>query len=435
MERQMLFTMGLYAGLGVAFSFFVHEMGHALMARLLGHKPSVVLYLLGGTTHSQSERMPAYGSVSVLVSLAGPFLSLSLGFLILLLVGGTDARGLESALLSASALTRAMAWVAVLNVAWSAVNLLPMSPLDGGRVLVAALGRNRAWMSAAVSAAVAASLGVAAFSYERYLLALLLAYLAVRALLSRPALDVGVQASETRIPQVSDITVKKALAHAEAQLECQEFDKATVIAHTVASLRSGTRLGGKAVEIALWARLGAGDATGVKQVLAEFGKTNDAVVDPYVLAAALEATDDLEMAVVTCRAAVDRGDRRPELQALTVRLLLASGAYAEAACLAKGLTDVATAEELRRVADEVEKGGAAAEAAELSFCLARSKQGCFSDAVQSTVGFLATHAISRAKLAFQLAREFDARRASALLQDPRFSIFCDPPGQTTDLSN
>ena len=126
-------------GVIVFVSLFVHEIGHALFGILWGSKATVILYPLGGITHMDP---PLSRRRSIVSLLAGPFLNLMLG----LCVAAVRAK------------TGSPAWLSIamwVNLGWGALNLVPVLPFDGGRVLVEALGERRATNALLVSASVA----------------------------------------------------------------------------------------------------------------------------------------------------------------------------------------------------------------------------------------------------------------------------------------
>lgn len=133
-----------------------HEFGHALTARRYGIRtPDVTLLPIGGV--ARLEKMPERPGQEILVALAGPAVNIAI-FLVLFLVLGPDAfRALDPTALSLATLP---AQIAVLNLVLAGFNLLPAFPMDGGRVLRAALSlvMDRA---AATSAAAAAGQGLA----------------------------------------------------------------------------------------------------------------------------------------------------------------------------------------------------------------------------------------------------------------------------------
>jgi Zn-dependent protease len=121
------------AGYAVGFGFVVcllgsvllHELGHALTARHYGiGVRGITLELLGGFT--EMDRDAPSPKVDVLVSLAGPAVSLVLG---------VAATGLTLALPDRTLADQLAFQLAVSNTIVAVFNVLPGLPLDGGRAL------------------------------------------------------------------------------------------------------------------------------------------------------------------------------------------------------------------------------------------------------------------------------------------------------------
>jgi len=128
-------SSGTYAVMGVAtallffFSLLLHELGHAFEARREGLPTNgITLWMLGGMAESAAD-FPRAG-VEARVALAGPAVSAVLG-VVLVLVG--RLAGLPDDLAAV------LEWLGWTNLLLLAFNLLPAFPLDGGRVLRAAL--------------------------------------------------------------------------------------------------------------------------------------------------------------------------------------------------------------------------------------------------------------------------------------------------------
>jgi Zn-dependent protease len=128
-------------------SLLAHELAHSLVARRNGVEvESIVLWLLGGVAQLRGEaRTPG---ADFRIAIVGPLTSLGLaiGF-------GLAAGGL--AFLGATGLPfGVLAYLAATNAMLAVFNLIPAAPLDGGRVLRAALWRWRGdRQAAAVNAA------------------------------------------------------------------------------------------------------------------------------------------------------------------------------------------------------------------------------------------------------------------------------------------
>ncbi|MCA1674524.1 MAG: hypothetical protein LC799_20810, partial [Actinobacteria bacterium] len=109
-------------------SVLLHELGHAVAFRRYGQQPSILLQGMGGLTSGSGE--PLSPRRDIVVSLAGP-------------LSGLVLIGLPALVIARSQAELSPTWETVLadlvfvNLAWSVVNLLPILPLDGGRVSAA----------------------------------------------------------------------------------------------------------------------------------------------------------------------------------------------------------------------------------------------------------------------------------------------------------
>jgi Zn-dependent protease len=130
-------SAGTYLAMGVATallffaSLLLHELGHALEARREGLPTrGITLWMLGGVAQSGAP-FPRAG-VEARVALAGPAVSAVLG---VALVALGRLAGLPVGLAAV------LEWLGWTNLLLLAFNMLPAFPLDGGRVLRAALWR------------------------------------------------------------------------------------------------------------------------------------------------------------------------------------------------------------------------------------------------------------------------------------------------------
>jgi Zn-dependent protease/CBS domain-containing protein len=137
-----------------ALAFFValllHELSHSLMARRHGVEVRrITLWLLGGVSQLEGSSPDAHAELQI--AAVGPLTSLALG----LLAGGLAlVAHLSSAL---GLLAAALWWLALVNLVLGVFNLVPAFPLDGGRVLRAALWSR--WRDEARATAVAGGIG------------------------------------------------------------------------------------------------------------------------------------------------------------------------------------------------------------------------------------------------------------------------------------
>ena len=128
-------------------SLLAHELAHSLVARRNGIEvESIVLWLLGGVAQLRGEaRTPG---ADFRIAIVGPLTSLGLA-------SGSVSPPAGLGLLGVTGLpTGVLAYLAATNAMLAVFNLIPAAPLDGGRVLRAALWRWRGErQAAAVNAA------------------------------------------------------------------------------------------------------------------------------------------------------------------------------------------------------------------------------------------------------------------------------------------
>jgi Zn-dependent protease len=125
------------AGLGFAVllygSILLHEMSHAIVALRAGLPVrSITLEFLGGSTQIDAEAKTAGQEFRIAV--VGPLTSLAVGLAALLVLIAADPSGLTRL---------AIQGIAGTNLVVGALNLIPGLPLDGGRVLRAAIWQLR----------------------------------------------------------------------------------------------------------------------------------------------------------------------------------------------------------------------------------------------------------------------------------------------------
>jgi Zn-dependent protease len=125
--------IGLWTVIGVG-SILIHEMGHAAVALALGGHPKVQLMGLGGATDPGLERRPDRLH-SAMLSLAGPGAGLLVGAAVWVIMT-PDLHALRSDQGLGAFVVATVLWM---NIGWSVLNLLPVLPLDGGRLLTEAL--------------------------------------------------------------------------------------------------------------------------------------------------------------------------------------------------------------------------------------------------------------------------------------------------------
>jgi Zn-dependent protease/predicted transcriptional regulator len=124
--------MGIAVAIGVFFSIVFHEFSHSIVARYYGMPiRGITLFIFGGVAEMESE--PPDPKTEFLMAIAGPISSFLLAALLWL------AASLAQSASAPQPLIGVLSTLAVINVTVAAFNLVPAFPLDGGRVLRAAL--------------------------------------------------------------------------------------------------------------------------------------------------------------------------------------------------------------------------------------------------------------------------------------------------------
>lgn len=132
LPRATHWWMGLAGAIGILFSIVFHELSHSLVARRFGLPiRGITLFIFGGM--AEMEREPARPQVEFLMAVAGPTASLVLAGALL---------GIESVAASAgwpTPIVGVLHYLGLVNLVLAIFNLVPAFPLDGGRMLRAAL--------------------------------------------------------------------------------------------------------------------------------------------------------------------------------------------------------------------------------------------------------------------------------------------------------
>ncbi|HUT17591.1 MAG TPA: site-2 protease family protein [Anaerolineae bacterium] len=136
LEPSSYWWMGSAGALGLFASIVFHELWHSLVARHYGIAiEGITLFIFGGVAELKEE--PPSAKTEFLMALAGPASSALLGVAIL---GAREVIRMASGGVEIAAVLR---YLASINLSLAAFNLLPAFPLDGGRMLRAAVWRWR----------------------------------------------------------------------------------------------------------------------------------------------------------------------------------------------------------------------------------------------------------------------------------------------------
>lgn len=119
----------------VFFSILVHEMGHVVMGRIFGRDGHIVLYSFGGLAIGCSDLPRRWQRIAV--SFAGPLAEFILfGVIYAIVRWGLPPERAFNLLgdKGAEILLVVLYMLWVINLFWGILNLLPIWPLDGGKI-------------------------------------------------------------------------------------------------------------------------------------------------------------------------------------------------------------------------------------------------------------------------------------------------------------
>jgi len=136
-------AMGVVAAVAFFGSLILHELGHAFQARREGVQiDGITLWLFGGVAKIAGQ-IPSAGA-EFRIAVAGPLVTLVIGTSCILAAIAWPQPG---------AVDSVLAWLGYINLMLLVFNLVPALPLDGGRVLRAALWARSGSLSAATDRA------------------------------------------------------------------------------------------------------------------------------------------------------------------------------------------------------------------------------------------------------------------------------------------
>lgn len=131
-------------------SVLVHELGHALSARHFGNRVHIVLQAFGGYAAYQGGRNTRKNTF--LITAAGPAIQIALGVATLAFAKQFDAMN-----------PRALDFLKdlyIISFFWAIFNLMPILPMDGGRMMETLLGPRNIKITLIVSMVTAIFVGI-----------------------------------------------------------------------------------------------------------------------------------------------------------------------------------------------------------------------------------------------------------------------------------
>jgi Zn-dependent protease/predicted transcriptional regulator len=130
--RTAYILLSILAALCLFGSLILHELSHSLVARQFGVKINgITLFIFGGVAELENE--PVNARSEFWIAVAGPAMSLFLGGASLIVSAMIEASGLSAAGVVL------FSYIGLINLVLAGFNLVPAFPLDGGRILRAAI--------------------------------------------------------------------------------------------------------------------------------------------------------------------------------------------------------------------------------------------------------------------------------------------------------
>lgn len=328
-------------------SILVHELGHALVARRYGARPSILLHAFGGLTTYAAEGLVMTRGRRILISLAGPFAGFVLGGLTWVVASRFHLTP------GAKLFVERMLWV---NVGWGIINLLPILPLDGGNVLAAALGPKRVFATAIVSAVFALAMAGFGFWLGNVFMVVLFGFAGINAI------------GQARSARAGDVDrrdgLEEQLRRAKAALDRGDFDDAYLLADDVVRRARTQPVRNGGYTALAWVHVARGEGVAAREALAHVEPRF--AVDPYTLAAVEDAAGAPERARALLEEARRRGYRSVPSSKLHIDLLARDGRIEEAVDVAHEDADILSPSDVRAVYGAALEAGVARGAARLA---------------------------------------------------------------------
>ena len=263
-------------------TIFVHELGHALARVAFGERPSISLAWLGGHTHGEVNA-PIPWQRDALQTAAGPLAGLLLGFGAWALrtqVGGFSEVG-----------DFFLRWLVWTTSVWTVLHLLPLLPLDGGRLLATLSTRvaGQQGFLASQGLALVVCAAVVAFSAALGHPFWGLLFFLLYGLRPLRLLSAGLR-GERLVPPSSDEPQVQALQQARQALEAGDLEEARRLAEQLLEKEdTAPEVDSQAHHLLGWVALKQGQG---RAALDHFSQVHGRRVEPQALAAAFSLVGD-----------------------------------------------------------------------------------------------------------------------------------------------
>jgi Zn-dependent protease len=332
--------MTLYAG-SVGLALLVHELGHALCGLCFGSRANIVLHVLGGYTALEP---PLSLKRAVLATLAGPLASVSAGLLC------CSARMASPGNL----VLNLLAWT---NLAWGAVNLLPVLPFDGGHALLALVAKNRRALVLQISGTVALTLAFHGLVVlHRAALGFVFAVAAAASFVD--------WVKQRRVDAELALDLPEQLERAQTLLHSGALEAARQLATRVGVRAHRNSTANSAWELVAWAELKAGD---IEQAYGTLGRIQPPLdVPSHVLAAVEAARGNTRHAIGLLQRARSQEAVSVAALKLLIDLYAQSGSFERACEVASASLTMLDVEDTRRVVEAALEANAFSSAAKLA---------------------------------------------------------------------
>lgn len=266
----------------VSSALLLHELGLALAARAFGYRPVVQLIgMTGRTLPNPNETVPWYREVAM--RLAGPATGITLGLFAASLYWPLKGQG--------TAAEYALLLTASAHLLWAGVNLLPLHPLKGGRIVTAIairlFGRDGFLYAQLLGLFVAVALCAIGLA-KGQLIGLFALLYGARTLVLIAAWRRG------ELPQSAAHPLEAAAAHVEALYREQKYEEAERVGAPLLEQDLQPPLRARLHVVLGWVALKLGQG---RAALDHFSQCAGTAVPPHALAAAFSLIGDDARAV------------------------------------------------------------------------------------------------------------------------------------------
>lgn len=294
----------------VLVSILVHELGHALAYGAFGAGSAIELYAMGGLCYGDRQVGRWQG---VIVSLAGPFAGFLLGGATMLVEALWEYPPEPAGI--------AIHQLKYVNFFWGLMNLVPVLPLDGGRVLEGVMGPRRQKWLPLIAGVAGGCVAVTAAVYDHAYAALLFGYLAFR------NLETWRQHRPKQVPQASAAENDQRVRDGWAALHGGNEREAARLGKLVVDQTRRDAERAAALDLLAWSSLAMGEPTHALSYLRQVTPQN--LARPLTWALAFDAAEAPAQALPYARQALE-ATPSDTTAALAVRLLVAVGDHVEA---------------------------------------------------------------------------------------------------------